>query len=154
MDLKTLERFVAKVDFTTSEQGCWVWTGAAIDLATGTLRLDETKNGERRLVPVTGLALDLLRGLTNRGAGDPVFPGDFRTAWGVACRRAGLVDFRFHDLRHTAASYLAMSGASLAEIAEVLGHKSLAMTKRYTHLSTDHTRKVVSKLTERLFGGQ
>jgi integrase len=60
-----------------------------------------------------------------------------------------LSDLRFHDLRHTAASYLAMSGATLAEIAEVLGHKTLAMVKRYAHLTEQHTSSVVARMNER-----
>jgi integrase len=66
--------------------------------------------------------------------------------------RAKISDFRFHDLRHSAASYLAMNGASLAEIAEVLGHKTLQMVKRYAHLSEAHTSSVVAKMNERIFG--
>ncbi len=61
-------------------------------------------------------------------------------------------DFRFHDLRHSAASYLAMSGASLAVIAEILGHKTLAMVKRYAHLSEAHTRSVVEPMNRAVFG--
>ena len=57
--------------------------------------------------------------------------------------------FRFHDLRHSAASYLAMSGATLAEIAEVLGHKTLAMVKRYSHLTEQHTSAVVARMNEK-----
>jgi integrase len=53
----------------------------------------------------------------------------------TAMKRAKIKDFRFHDLRPTAASYLAMQGCSLAEIAEVLGHRSLDVTRRYAHLS-------------------
>jgi len=57
-----------------------------------------------------------------------------------------LPNFRFHDLRHTAASYLAMSGATLAEIAEVLGHRSLQVTKRYSHFLDSHTAGVVERM--------
>ena len=67
-------------------------------------------------------------------------------------KRAEITNFRFHDLRHTAASYLAMNGASLAEIAEVLGHKTLAMVKRYAHLSEAHTRNVVQRMNAEIFG--
>ena len=66
--------------------------------------------------------------------------------WNAARKAAGLVDFRFHDLRHSCASYLAMNGASLLEIADVLGHKTLAMVKRYSHLSTDHKAALVSRV--------
>ena len=61
-------------------------------------------------------------------------------------------DFCFHDLRHCTGSYLAMNGASLAEIAEILGHKTLQMVKRYSHLSDAHTSKVVASMNEKIFG--
>ena len=67
---------------------------------------------------------------------------------------AGIEDFRFHDLRHSAASYLAMNGASMAEIAEVLGHKTLQMVKRYSHLSEAHTAGVVTAMNERIFSNE
>ena len=72
--------------------------------------------------------------------------------WKYAVKRAGLVDFRFHDLRHTFASYLAMNGATLAEIAEALGHKTLDMVKRYAHLSEAHTAGVVARMNQAIFG--
>ena len=79
-------------------------------------------------------------------------PIDIRTAWENALQRAGIEDFRFHDLRHSAASYLAMNGASLAEIADVLGHKTLQMVKRYAHLSEAHTSSIVAKMNDQIFG--
>ena len=57
------------------------------------------------------------------------------SVWKKLMKKAGLKNFRFHDLRHTAASHLAMNGESTITIAEILGHKTLAMVKRYTHLS-------------------
>ena len=65
---------------------------------------------------------------------------------------AGITDFRFHDLRHSAASYLAMSGATLVEIAEVLGHRTFEMVRRYAHLSESHTSNVVARMNSRIFG--
>ncbi len=133
--------------------------------------LHETKNGERRVLPLQGYALDLIRELSKiRVLGcDFVFPSkkvirnkasgafiyqsiDIRTAWENVLIRAEIENFRFHDLRHSAASYLAMNGASLAEIAEVLGHKTLSMVKRYAHLSEAHTHSVVTSMNERIFG--
>ena len=67
-------------------------------------------------------------------------------------QKAEIEDFRFHDLRHCAASYLAMNGATLAEIAAVLGHKTLAMVKRYSHISEQHTASVVTRMNEKIFG--
>jgi len=132
----------------------------AIDTVRGVAIIHQTKNGERRAVPITGYATELLQGMRRvrqihtdflfpSRSGNPTFP---RKAWEGALKEARIEDFRFHDLRHTAASYLAMSGATLAEIAEVLGHKTLAMVKRYSHLSEQHTIKVVARMNGRMFG--
>jgi site-specific recombinase XerD len=59
---------------------------------------------------------------------------------------------RFHDLRHTAASHLAMNGASTLEIAAILGHKTLAMVKRYCHISTSATAQILQRLNNAIFG--
>lgn len=72
--------------------------------------------------------------------------GQIRTAFETAMTRAGLKGFRFHDLRHTAASHLVMRGASLADVKEVLGHADLKMTLRYAHLSPAHLRGAVDRL--------
>jgi len=140
-----------------------------VDLERKVAVLHETKNGERRVLPLGGLGLDLLkkRADESRQGGESrhlvglVFPGrknknepvDLRTPFETALKRAGIEDFRWHDLRHSAASYLAMSGASLAEIAEVLGHKTLVMVKRYAHLSEAHTASVVEKMNARFLEG-
>jgi len=81
-------------------------------------------------------------------------PIDLRTPFENALKRAEIEDFKFHDLRHSCASYLAMNGASLAEIAEILGHKTLQMVKRYAHLSDAHTSKVVASMNDRIFSGE
>ncbi len=129
----------------------------------GQITLYETKNKEVRAIPITGTALKILRNHSKVRRIDTefVFPGvdgikslNIQDAWNKALGRAKIKDFRFHDLRHTAASYLAMSGATLAEIAEILGHKTLAMVKRYSHFSTDHVSGVISKLDDRMFGGE
>ena len=71
-----------------------------------------------------------------------------------AIKQAKIEDFRFHDLRHTAASYLAMDGASATDIAEILGHKTLQMVRRYSHLSEAHTKKVVASMNTKMFGAK
>ena len=122
--------------------------------------LHETKNGERRVVPLTGLAFKLILDLFKKRNFDSYFlfpdresikPIYIRTAWEKALKYANIEDFRFHDLRHTAASYLAMGKASLAEIAEILGHKTLSMVKRYSHFSEKHTISVVEKMNNNIF---
>ncbi len=79
-------------------------------------------------------------------------PVDLRTPWKTALRRAGIENFRWHDMRHSAASFLAERGASLLEIGAVLGHKSPATTKRYAHLVESHTHDLVREMTAALFG--
>ncbi|MET0014784.1 MAG: site-specific integrase [Sedimenticola sp.] len=139
-------------------------TWDVVDLHQGRITLLETKNGERRVVPLVGKALELLKEHAKVKRLDTrlLFPGrlkrkdikpvDLRLPWLEALKKAQIDDFRFHDLRHSAASYLAMNGASLAEIAEVLGHKTLQMVKRYSHLSEAHTAGVVSRMNESIFG--
>lgn len=132
-----------------------------VDLAQGFLILHETKNDERRRVSIVGHAREVVSGhaKVRRLDSELLFPGKnpntpmgIRFAWLAALKKAQIQDFRFHDLRHSAASYLAMNGASLAEIAEVLGHKTLQMVKRYSHLSETHTSKVVASMNEKIFG--
>jgi site-specific recombinase XerD len=69
-----------------------------------------------------------------------------RTAFESACKRAGILHCRFHDLRHTAASHFVMRGRSLQEVKEVLGHSDFRMTLRYAHLSPQHLRSAVEAL--------
>lgn len=134
-----------------------------IDLKRQMIVLEQTKNGERRSLPLAGPALTAMqeRSKIRRLDTDLVFPSpsnpsrpiDLSKAFEAALAEAEIADFRWHDLRHTAASYLAMSGASLAEIAEVLGHKTLQMVMRYAHLSTGHVANVVSRMNQKVFGG-
>ena len=133
-----------------------------IDFARKVITLHDTKNGERRALPLVGEALALLqaRSKVRTLKDDRVFPPtakakvaeflDLRAPWEAALKSAGITDFHWHDLRHTAASYLAMSGVSLVEIAKVLGHRTLAMVARYSHLSDGHIVATGEKLAARL----
>ncbi len=146
-----------------------------IDLAAGTLTVrattaTSTKGGARTL-PIVPQALSLLKARQEtyreskvtllRDAG-LVFPSrtarskpvSLRTPWETALRRAGIEHFRWHDMRHSAASFLAKGGASLLEIGAVLGHKSANTTKRYSHLTEKHTNKLVLDMADRLLGGK
>jgi integrase len=115
-----------------------------IDLAKGVASLGRTKNGDRRTLVLLPQVIEALRPLQ----GDPerfLFgsvrskfqaPANTDSAWRDAVARAEVRNFRFHDLRHCCASYLAQAGTPLNVIAEVLGHRKLDMTKRYSHLTT------------------
>lgn len=132
-----------------------------IDLSKKRITLFETKNGEIRVLPLSGPALDLITKLTQekKVISELLFPGksknkpiDIRSSWRYAIKRAQIKGFRFHDCRHSTGSYLAMNGASIAEIAEVLGHKTLMMVKRYAHLSESHITGVLEKMNDKIFG--
>ena len=132
-----------------------------IDLANGRILLFETKNDTSRAVPLAGLALAMMTNLAKvrRIDTDLVFygevvdqPVDLTKPWTTALGKAKVTNLRFHDLRHSAASYLAMNGATTIEIAAVLGHKTLQMVKRYSHLANSHTSSVVTAMNEKIFG--
>ena len=145
-----------------------------VDLNRKVITLYETKNGEIRALPLVHHAHELMkeRAKIRRIDTNLVFPNKrvekqadqtaknkksekpicLRLPFEKALDRAEVKNFRWHDLRHSCASYLAMNGASLAEIAEVLGHKTLQMVKRYAHLSHAHTSKVVESMNQKIFG--
>jgi len=129
---------------------------ADIDLERGLAYAGITKNGDRKTLPLTPMVIQELK----KYVGHPnqlVFASRIRPdiaynhepAWKMALSRAKIKNFRFHDLRHTCASFLAQNNATLLEIADVLGHRNMAMTKRYSHLATNHK----SALINRILGG-
>jgi integrase len=128
-----------------------------IDFARCQATVQESKNDDRRALALTDQALAVLRPMRQirqlhsdlvfaTSAGQATFP---RKAWEEALRQSNIEDFHFHDIRHTFASYLAMSGASLPELAAALGHKTLAMVQRYAHLAPAHTATVVARMAEK-----
>jgi len=112
-----------------------------------------TKNGEPKVLPLTESAIAELQRF-NKQDNSLVFDSEvkpgraycFTKPWQKALKEAGIEDFTFHSLRHTCASYLAMNGASLLEIADVLGHKQIQMTKRYSHLCVEHKTKLINNV--------
>ena len=132
-----------------------------VDLPNERAILQETKNGERRSINLIGEVKKLIEVLyaKKRKSDIYVFPShdgkkpfDITRSWKEAVKRAGIKDFRFHDLRHTTASYLAMQGKSSGELAEVLGHKTLQMVKRYAHLSDEHKKSLTADMNKAIFG--
>lgn len=121
-----------------------------VDLDKRRVTFNDTKNTDTRTVPLAAPAVAALRSWRkDRVRAGRVFPAPVHVvekAWQAARTAAGLEDVRFHDLRHTAASYLAMSGASLLDIASILGHRTLAMVRRYSHLSEQHTTAAVDRM--------
>ena len=134
-----------------------------IDLNRATLQLEETKNGSRRALHLTAPVLDMLKerakvrridtGLLFPSRVNPKQPVDLRQPWEKALQAAGIEAFHWHDLRHTFASMAAMNGASLPELAALLGHKTLAMVQRYAHLSPQHTASLAERVASKMMGG-
>jgi integrase len=134
-----------------------------IDFEKKLIVLPRTKNGSIRYVPMVGAVHQILKSFyeaeTMIDLSFHVFPSlnperylDIRTAWLFALKRASVTDFKFHDLRHSCASFLAMSGASQRDISEILGHKDLRMTFRYSHLTQNHLAEKLEKATEKFIG--
>jgi integrase len=136
-----------------------------LDLQNGFILLDQTKNGERREIPINATLREILeelfRGTKERprridvpwvfydpSSGKPY--QSVKRSFASACRRAKIKDFTFHDLRHTFASHLVMAGVDLATVKELLGHKTLTMTLRYAHLAPSHKVKAVDLLDNTL----
>lgn len=171
-DGKARERRLNAEEWAALEREClasgnkWLWTAVQLAVETATrqgelLALDwkrvdlqnriaflaETKNGESRAVPLSPKAIKVLKEMSDREGA--VFPGERMTlyhAFKAACKRAGIMDFTWHDLRHEALSRLAERGdLSVLELAAVSGHKTLQMLKRYTHLQA---RSIAEKLAK------
>jgi integrase len=128
-----------------------------VDLKNRIILLDKTKNGERREIPVNDTLYRALSGMARHLKCDYIFynpktlrPYDnLKRSWTTALRKSHILDFHFHDLRHTFASRLVMRGIDLTTVKELLGHKDIKMTLRYAHLAPAHIRKAVEILDER-----
>lgn len=120
-----------------------------VDLNNKMIIIEKTKTNERRIIPINDKLFILFQELFVQKKNDKIFAENktnLRRYFTGALKRANIKDFRFHDLRHTFASYLVMSGANLRVVQQLLGHKDLKMTMRYSHLSNEHLQEAVGKL--------
>ena len=134
-----------------------------VDLNQGQATLLKTKNKDIRTLPITGYALELLKeyrkvprldtDLVFPDPRDSSMPWNFRALWEKAIKQTEIKDFRFHDCRHTFASYCLKSGATLPELMHLMGHKSPAMVARYAHLCDNHASSIVERMNADMFGG-
>jgi len=126
---------------------------ADVDLVQRVAHVGRSKNGDPKVLPLIPAVVEQLEAL----AGAPtafVFPSErvtmkaysFEPRWTEALRAAQIRGFRFHDLRHSCASFLAQNGATLLEIGDLLGHRQLSMTKRYSHLASSHRSALVNRV--------
>lgn len=131
-----------------------------IDLETGRITLHHTKNGDRRVVPVKGLALNTLQKLAYINKDNPKLQKeyifslkrggnaiDFRSSWNTALKDAEIENFTFHDLRHDYITTLSELGYPLHVISRIVGHRSHAITaSRYSHLSLEHAERAATEI--------
>jgi len=122
-----------------------------VDLVRRIIYVTNTKNGEIREIPINDQLYNSLKTMEHKSQfiftkdeGKPYI--DIDTGFKAALRRTNIDNFRFHDLRHTYASHLVMSGVDLVTVKELLGHKTMKMTLRYAHLSASHKMKAVQSL--------
>jgi len=122
-----------------------------VNFEQGIISLLDTKNHKRRDISMNETVKATLTGMERKGsyvfsAEDGGSFGDVRRSFETALRRSGIQDFRFHDLRHTFASNLVMESVDIVTVMELMGHKDLTMTLRYTHLAPNHKTKAVNIL--------
>jgi len=128
-----------------------------IDFRRNVIHINNTKNGEKREIPANEMVKTALIRVRKhpespyvfcKKDGEPYY--NLRKSFFTALEKSGIVNFRFHDLRHTFASQLVMSGVDLNTVRDLLGHKSLEMTLRYSHLSPDHKKRAVDVLARQM----
>ncbi len=125
-----------------------------VDLDERVITIRKTKNNEIRHIPISKRLFPVFRDLRSKNPhwhyvfskSDGTVYGRWDHAFQNACKLAGLKDFRFHDLRHTFGSYLGMQGENAFVIKKLMGHKTLAMTDRYTHINEPTLRSAVDKV--------
>jgi len=116
--------------------------------------VSKTKSGKNRVVPINDVLLEVLRELKIRSRGDYVFANpetglpfkSVRHSFENVCRRAGIHNLRFHDLRHTFSCRMIQRGCDIETLRDLLGHHSVTVTQRYIHTNLDRKRQAVELL--------
>lgn len=132
-------------------------TWDCVDLPRRSLRLSgsRTKTGKGRDIPINETLHRLLKSLPRpidktkpvfTKKGKPISKTILKLGWKAALEASEIDHLRFHDLRHTAASWLVAAGVPLYEVSRILGHSSIRMTERYAHFAPDHLRRATEAL--------
>jgi len=116
------------------------------------IEIDQTKNNQKRFIPLNDDLIEVFKSLKGNHS-EYVFIGlrgnplqSVKKPFATALSKAGITNFKFHDLRHTFASHFVMNGGNLFALKEILGHSSLKMVLRYAHLASAHKRKMLNNL--------
>jgi len=149
-DLRDAVTVAVSTGLRKSEQFNLTW--ADLDLEQRLIFIRDSKSGKARQVPMSDRVLEVFKRMRESRTGEVVFPSAqsmMRTAWEKTRKRAGLTGpahVRWHDLRHTFASHLAMAGASIPKLQQLLGHATIQMTMRYSHLSRETLADTVTQI--------
>ena len=155
--LKPIIKFAVNTGCRKEEILSLAWD--QVDLEHGIISLHKTKNMESRKVPINDPVKEVLEELLEARCSDYVFMNtrtgtrlkDLKRSFRTAVKKAGLGDdVVFHSLRHTFASHLVMAGVDIPTVSRLMGHKSLAMTMRYSHLAPNHLSNAVNVLATAL----
>lgn len=129
------------------------WDAVDMDQALLTVKGDTAKSGKTRHIPLNATAMDALKGWKEQSSGELVFPGrdgnmldNVNRSWSALLKASKIENFRWHDMRHSFASWLVMAGVDLNTVRELLGHSDLKMTLRYAHLAPEHKAAAVAML--------
>lgn len=127
--------------------------GGDIDLEQKVAHVGRTKNGDPKTIPLIPSVVELLKeaklkpgALVFASSRVPTKAYNFEPRWSEALREAKLRGVTFHTCRHACASFLVQAGATLLEVADLLGHRQLTMTRRYSHLATTHKSALVNRV--------
>jgi integrase len=153
--LKEIILFALNTGMRQDEIFSLAWS--EVDLLRRTVTVLKSKNGEKRTIPLNQKMTDLLveKGSVRSAGSSFVFPSlagtkiircNLLRAFYAAVKRAGIIGFRFHDLRHTFATRLVQAGVDLYKVAKLLGHKDIRMTQRYAHHYPESLRDGVEVL--------
>lgn len=129
-------------------------TWGDIDFERQIASVNQTKNGDKKNLPLVPAVIEELNKFKTNNPNELIFASKRRPdsafnyvdLWYKALKTANIKNFRFHDCRHTTASMLAQSGCTLLEIGDVLGHRQINVTKRYSHLCSDHKSKLINRV--------
>jgi len=128
---------------------CW----KDVDLENRKVTVRKPKNNEIRVIPINQTLYQELSNLSHGSDGEYIFSngnghrfGDIKKGFSLALKRAEIEDFHFHDLRHTFGSHLVMQGVDLKTVQQVMGHKDIKMTMRYSHLSPEYVQEAMERL--------
>ena len=138
-EMNQVIRFALETAMRRGELAGMTWE--MVDMKKRTVTLPETKNGQKRIVPLSFVALSILKErLGTRRLDGKVWdigPDAISQDFAKACRKAGISGLHFHDLRHEATSRLFEKGFDTMEVRTITGHKTLQMLARYTHLRAE-----------------